>query len=132
MADQSGTALFEETLQAYERETGITLDQHPLTVQLQSCHSIGDVATLLEGRTQAFGDFRERDRMIKAIKTTVSILDLLSDAASLANAIGLVGQKALMTCSTSLTIFQTSFPPAKAIQAGLGILLDVWHSPVHM
>ena len=128
MADQSGSprfqALFESALQAYESKTGITLDQHPLAVDLQDCHSIDDITTLLQGRTQAFSDFRERDRMLKAIKATVTILTPLSDAASLA--VGLVRQKALIACSTSLTLFQRSlFPPAKAVHTGLGILLDV-------
>ena len=64
--------------------------------------------------------------MTKAIKATVSILTPLSDAASLVDVVGLVCQKTLMACSTSPTFFQTSFPPAKAIQVGIGILLDVW------
>ena len=110
MADQSGPArfqaLFESALQDYERKTGITLAQHPLAVDLQDCHSIDDITTLLQGRTQAFSDFRERDRMMKAIKTTVSILNPLSDAASLADVVGLVRQNALIAFSTSLTFFR--------------------------
>ena len=130
MADQSGSprfqALFECALQVYESKTGITLVQHPLAVDLQDCYSIDDITTLLQGRTQAFSDFGERGRMLKAIKATVSILTPLSDATSLAHAVGLVRQIPLIACSTSLTFFQTSsFPPAKVIQAGLGILLDV-------
>ena len=38
---------------------------------------------------------------MKAIKTTVSILTPLSEAASLADAVGLVRQKAPIACSTS-------------------------------
>jgi hypothetical protein len=63
--------------------------------------------------------------MMEAIKTTVSILTSLSDANSLADTVGTVCQKAPMACSTSLTFFQTSFPPVKAIHTGIGILLDV-------
>ena len=129
MADLPGSthyrARFESALQAYEGKTGVALAQHPLALDLQNCHSIDDITTLLQGRTRDFTDFRERDRMMKAIKTTVSILTPLSNAASLADAVGLVRQKALIACSTPLTFFQTSFPPAKAIHAGLGILLDV-------
>jgi fungal STAND N-terminal Goodbye domain len=128
MAGQSGSArfqaLFESALQAYERKTGITLVQHPLATDLQNCHSIDDITTLIQARAQAFGDIRERDRMMEAIKTTVSILTPLSDATSLADTVGLVCQKVLMACPTYLTFFQTSFPPVKAIHTGLGILLD--------
>jgi hypothetical protein len=114
MADQSGShrfqALFESALQAYGRKTGVTLAQHPLAVQLQSCHSVDDITTLLQERAQAFGNFRERDRMMKSIETTVSILTPLSDAAPLADALGVVCQKALVACFTSLIIFTDIVP----------------------
>jgi hypothetical protein len=129
MADQSGAArfqlLFESALQAYGKETGVTLAQHPLAVKLHSCHSIDDITTLLQSRAQTIYDPRARDRIMKAIKTTVSTLIPLSEAAWLADAVGLVRQKVLLMHSKSLTFFQTSFPPAKAIHVGLGILLDV-------
>jgi len=47
MADQSLArsarfqVLFESALQAYKKRTGITLAEHPLTVELESCHSRG-------------------------------------------------------------------------------------------
>jgi hypothetical protein len=129
MAEQSGSArfqaLFESVLHAYERNTGITLAQHPLAQDLQSCHTVGDINTLLQSRAQAFNDLRESGRLMKAIKTTVSALSPLSDTASFADAVGLVRLNVLMACSTSLTIFQMPFPPVKTIQASLGILLDV-------
>jgi uncharacterized membrane protein YcjF (UPF0283 family) len=99
MGDQSGSArfqtLFESALQAYENKTGVTLAQHPLTQQIQSCHSAQDVITLLQGQVQAFDELR-RDKIIKSIKATVSILTPLSAAASLAGAFGLVRPEALM------------------------------------
>ena len=110
MAGQSGSApyqeLFESALHAYGRKTGITLAQHPLVVQLQSRHSANDITTLLYGRAPAFRDFRARDKMMKSIKTTVSILTPLSQAAAatFADAIGVVRQKALMARSTPLTL----------------------------
>ena len=129
MADQSTSArlqdLFELALQAYEKKTGIALAQHPLAVNLQNCQSIDDITTLLQGQAQAFNEFRESDRIMKAIKTIVTILTPLSEAVSLANAVSSVRQRALMACFTSLTSFQKLFPPTKAIQAGIGILLNV-------
>jgi hypothetical protein len=114
MADQSGStrfqALFESALQAYERKTGVILAQHPFALDLQSCDTVDNIITLLQGQTQAFSGFRERDRMMKAIKTTVSILTPLSDATSLVDAVGLVSQKALMACSTSPTFFSDIIP----------------------
>jgi len=101
MADQSESThfqeLFESALQVYERTTGVTL---------ANMHSpwISRVDTLLQGRAQAFSDFQERDRMMKAIRTTLAILTPLSDA-SLADSVGLVRHKALKACSTSPTFF---------------------------
>ena len=129
MGDHSGSArfrvLFEPALQAYEKNTGITLAEHPLAQQLRSCHSIESITSVLLGEAQAFVEFGGRDRVIKSIKNTVSILSTLFATASLDDAMGLVRQKVLMACSTALTVFLQPFPPAKAIYAGLAILLAV-------
>ena len=62
---------------------------------------------------------------MKSIKTTVPILSKLSSAASLSEAFGLVRQQQLVACFTTLTVLLQAFPPAKAIQTCLAILLDV-------
>jgi hypothetical protein len=115
MADQSASAhlqsLFESALQDYGVKTGVPLTQHPLAVDLQKCQSVDDITTLLQRQVHAFGDFQERDRMMRAIKTIVSILTPLSGAASLANVVGVVCQKALMTCPTLLTFFFSDIAP---------------------
>jgi hypothetical protein len=91
MAEQSEStrfqALFDSALQAYERKTGVTLAQHPLAVQIQSCQSVEDMTSLLEGEARTLGDSRQGDRIMQPIKTIVSILTRLSDAASLADAL---------------------------------------------
>jgi len=97
MADRSGPAhfhpLFESALQAYKKKTDITLAEHPLAVQLQSCDSAESITTtLLQGEPQVFSNFQEKDRITKSIKTIVSVLTTLSATASL----GLVRQTALM------------------------------------
>jgi hypothetical protein len=129
MGDHPGSArfrvLFEPALRAYEKKTGITLAEHPLAVQLHSCHSIESITSVLLGEAQAFGEFGGSDRAIKSIKKTVSILSTLFATASLDDAVGLVRQQVLIACSTALTVFLQSFPPAKAIYAGLAILLAV-------
>jgi len=100
MAYQSGSArfqaFFESALQAYERKAGVTLTQHPLAVQLQRCHSIEDITILLQGKAQAFGDFRASDKITKSIKATVSSLTPLANAATLADAVGPVRQNPLI------------------------------------
>ena len=131
MADPSASphfqARFESALQAYQTKTGITLAEHALAVQLQSCNTVESITTLVQGQAQAFSNYRESDRIVNSIKTTVSILTSLSAAARspLADAVGLVRQIAMVVLFTFLTLFLQPFPPAKAIQAGLAILLDV-------
>ena len=90
-------ALFESALQAYQTKTGITLAEHALAVQLQSCHSVESITTtLLQGEVQAFSNLQENDRIMKSIKTIISNLTTLSATASLFDALGLVRQKALI------------------------------------
>jgi hypothetical protein len=99
MADQSGShrfqTPFESALRAYEEKSGVTLAHHPLAQQLQSCHSAQDVMTLLQGQVQAFDELR-RDKIIKSVEATVSILIPLSAAASLPDAFGLVRPETLI------------------------------------
>ena len=129
MAHQSDSArfqaLFEHTLQAYEEKAGVSLTQHPLAIKLQTCDSVEAITALLQDQAQAFRDLQGSDKIMKSLKTTVSILSKLSSAASLADAFGLVRQKGLMACLTPLTFYLQTLPPAKAIQTCLAILLDV-------
>jgi hypothetical protein len=96
MTDQSGSShfrsLFESALQSYEKQSGVVLAEHPLAVQLQTCHSVESVVALLQGQAQAFGDFRGSDRAMKSIGSTVSLLTRLASIASLGDAIGFVRQ----------------------------------------
>jgi hypothetical protein len=101
MAHQAGPAhfplLFDSALRAYQEKTGITLAEHPLTMQLQNRNSVESMTTtLLQGEPQAFSNFQERARITKSIKTTVSILTTPSATACLGDAFGLVRQNALM------------------------------------
>jgi len=99
-------------VQAYEKKAGVTLAdlEDSLAMRLQRCHSVDDVATLLQGQAQAIDDFQQRDRIFKSIKTTVSILFPIYSVASVANNVGLVRQKALMACLKSLTVFTDIVP----------------------
>jgi hypothetical protein len=116
MGDQSRSArfnpLFESALQDYEKKTGIKLPEHPLALQIQSHHSVDDISTLLQNQAHAVNDSQSIDRIIKSIKKTVSILNPLSDATSLADDVGLVSQQALMAGFTSLTGLSGDIIPA--------------------
>jgi len=99
MADQLGStgvlALYESALQAYEKNAGVALAKHPLTSQLQSCDSVGSMTSVLLGQAQALGEFQGSDRVMKSIKSIVSISTRLSSTAAPAIDIGLVRQQAL-------------------------------------
>ena len=81
---------FESAFQAYENKTGIPLAEHPLAIQLQSCHSAESMTALVQDQTSAFNEFRGKDRVAKSVKTTLSILTKLCATASLGDAVGLV------------------------------------------
>ena len=102
MAHQSESArfqtlfkLFEPALQAYEKKAGVSLAQHPLAINLQSCDTVEAITGLLEGQAQAFVHLQGSDKIMRSIKVTVSILSKISSAASFADAFGLVRKKAL-------------------------------------
>ena len=94
MGDQSGfirfRALFESALQAYEIETGITLPEHPLTLQLRSCYSIESITTFLQDQIRGSSNFRGNDQVMNLVKNTTTILSALSSTAAFDWAIGLV------------------------------------------
>jgi len=128
MADPSASphfqARFESALQAYQTKTGITLAEHALAVQLQSCHSVDSITTFLKYEAEAVSDFLGSDRTMESIESTVSILSTLSATASLGEAIGLV-RRGIDRLFYIPDKFLQPFPPAKAILAGLAILFDV-------
>ena len=94
--NQSGPSrlqlLFEAAMQDYENQTGIVLANHPLAEQLQNCDSVESVTAVLHEQTQAFSEFRGRDKILKPLKNAVSILHKLSATADLGQAIGLVSR----------------------------------------
>src|SRR5712691_10525430 len=102
-------ALFEPALRAYEKKAGVSLTQHPLAIKLQSCDSVEAITGLLQCQAQAVRDLQGSDKIMKSLKTTVSILSKLSSATCLADAFGLVRQKGLVASLTSLTFIYRHF-----------------------
>jgi hypothetical protein len=92
--DQSGSsqlqAFFEAALKDYEKQTGIELTKHPLAEQLQDCRSVESVIAVLHEQTQALGESREKDKVMKPLKNAVSFLYKLSSIAEFGRAVGLV------------------------------------------
>ena len=111
MTDQPGSARFqallESAVQAYEKKEGVALADSvdSLAIRLERCLSVDDITTFLQRQAQAIDDFQQRDRIFKSIKAIVSILSPVSSVASVADDVGLVRQKVLMACFTSLTRF---------------------------
>ena len=83
-------ALFASTLQGYKQNTGISLAEHPLTLQLQNCRSVESIASLMQDQIRTSSDFGENDRLGGSIKEALSILSTLSATAPLDWAIGSV------------------------------------------
>ena len=102
MTDQPGEARFqallESAVQAYEKQAGTTLSDsgNSLAMKLQGCHSVDDIATLMQRQAQSFNDFRQRDRIFQSIRTTVSILSPISSVAFVADNVSLVRRKVLI------------------------------------
>jgi len=119
MTDQPGSARFqallESAVQAYEKKEGVTLadSEDSLAMRLQHCHSVDDMATLLQDQAEAIDDFQQRDRIFRSIKATVSILSPISSVASVADNASLVCRKVLMASFTSLTVFTDITPTCK-------------------
>ena len=94
MSEQSGPsrlrALFEAALEDYEKQTGIVLANHPLAEQLQDCVSVESVTNVIREQTQAFSEFRGRDKIMRLLKNSVSVLYKLTAVANLGQDFGLV------------------------------------------
>jgi hypothetical protein len=88
-------ALFEAALEDYEKKTGIALAKHPLAEQLQNCVSVESVTDVFREQIQAFSEFRGKDKIMKLLKNSVSVLYKLTAAANLGRDIGLVRPQTL-------------------------------------
>jgi hypothetical protein len=122
MGDKSGSAhfqtLFDSALQAYEKKTGVSLAKHPLAMQLQDCHGVESITTLLQYQAKDFSDFRGKNRIMNLIQSTISILSTLSANSALGGTIGLVRQNAPMGCPMSLITFYRHSHPQMQYKLG--------------
>jgi hypothetical protein len=114
MSDQPGMShfqvLFETALQDYERQTGITLANHPLAERLQSCQSAGSVTALLQEQARALSEFRESDKFMGSLKNVVSVLSKISATAALGQDFGTVCPRPPIGCSMDLNAYPIVIP----------------------
>ncbi|KAF8495911.1 hypothetical protein F5888DRAFT_1840219, partial [Russula emetica] len=97
--------IFNNALKAYERRTEKDLLAHPLAAQLQPCDSPSSILIVLQQQVQELNQSQSSDeRLTKWLDPTVNVLYTLSE--TLGEGVSLV------------------FSPAKAIFAGIGVLLS--------
>ena len=94
MSNQSQSSrfrvLFDSALQDYQNQTGTTL----VAGQLQNCDSVESVTAVLQQKARAFTEFRGGDdKIIKSLKSVVSVLYTLCASTAPGEAIGFVRPK---------------------------------------
>lgn len=120
--------VFNTALVDYARQTGNDIATHPLAAKLKYCDSPDSILAVLHEQAKAFDQFRKGDwkvEVMRRLKPTVHVVLALS-AGVFGEGVGLV------SCSVSYdypkTYILQVFSPAKAIFAGIGILLTVCSS----
>jgi hypothetical protein len=120
--------LFDTALREYNRKTGKDIATDPLTTRLLRCDSSDAVLGVLQEQAHTFNQFRNGDwkvQLVRRLKPTVDILLGLSTSGAFGEGIGLVRPTKLAYPLQSSSSTAQSFPPAKAIFAGVGLLLAV-------
>jgi hypothetical protein len=121
-------SLLEDALHEFENRAGTNLIQHQIIDRLKDCESPDSVIEVLREQAQAFRNFRgDDDKLMIWLKRTVDVLHTLSTSGVLGEGIGLVCKYSfhLTRMHHRNTLSLQPFPPAKAIFAGIGILLGV-------
>ncbi|SRR6266702_2096290 len=115
----------------YTKQIGIDLSKHHLADSLRLCRSPDDVLKLLEDKANQFKDFRDGKRkLFNWLSPVVHVVHTLS--AALGTSITLVSRKFSFFARTFFHQFcyQVPFEPAKAIFAGVDVLIAV-RIPLH-
>jgi hypothetical protein len=121
-------SLLEDALNEFENRAGTNLIQHQIIDRLKDCESPDSVIEVLREQAEAFGNFRGDDGKVMIwLKRTVDVLHTISTSGVLSEGIGLVCIYSfhLTRMHHRNTLSLQPFPPAKAIFAGIGILLGV-------
>ncbi len=115
--------IFNNALDEYKKRTKNDLTAHPLAAELQLCDCPSAVLTVLQDQIGELEQSRGNDKKLtKWLGPTVNVLYALS--ATLGEGVGLVNSKILFRSSEVSSLSQV-FSPAKAVFAGIGVLLIV-------
>ena len=94
MSDPSNSslqALFDAALQDYEKQTRLKLVDHPLSKELENCHSVDTVMNVLQQQGRSLTKFRGADgKITRSLWRVVHVLHALSTSTALGEGIGLV------------------------------------------
>jgi hypothetical protein len=121
----SNFKLIVDAFDDYTKHVGIDLTKNPLADALRACDSPNAVLELLQGKAQAFKDYRDGDRkLIGWLKPVVQVVHGFSGV--IGQAISLVSRmRRFLLFSSSLIYHQVPFPPASAIFVSVDVLLSV-------
>jgi hypothetical protein len=94
--------LFDAALESYEKQTRMKLIDHPLTRQLEDCHSVDSIMDVIQQQARAFTEFRGEDgKAKKSLRRAIYILHSLSTSTILGEGIGLVCRTAVLGIPSS-------------------------------
>ncbi|KAI0261708.1 hypothetical protein BC834DRAFT_894258 [Gloeopeniophorella convolvens] len=102
-------SLFKNALDNYSRNTGVDLASHSLAHKLKGCSTVEDVNEIFQEQMSFFDDFRASQKTGKIMRALGPVVDIT---------FALVSNGALCE-SISLAM-----PPARAVFASIGILLE--------
>ena len=115
-------SLIADALVEYTKITGIDLSTNPFTTALEQSSSPEDILQLLQGRENAFREYRDGNRtLMSSLKPAVRVLQGLS---------GILGEGGMVSDTSHLENClngsrQLPFPPANALFAGIDVLMSV-------
>ena len=89
-SSSSFQGLFNAALQDYENQTKTKLVQHPLAKKLEACDSVDSITAILQEQAQIFGGFRDDEKIMKSLRSSVDVLYTLFNNTILGEVIGLV------------------------------------------
>ena len=119
-------SLFQTALNEFEKRSGTNLAQHQIINKLVNCASADSVINAIQEQAQAFRSFRGDDgKLMTWLKRTVNVLYTLSISDLLCEGVSLVCVCSSHWHAPSNIFFLQPFPPAKAVFAGIAVLLGV-------
>jgi hypothetical protein len=119
-------SLFETALNEFEKRAGTNLIHHQIINKFLNCESADSVISIIQEQAQAFRSYRGDDgKLMTWLKRTVNVLYTLSISDMLCESISLVCLHSFLWHPPCNILRFQPFPPAKAVFAGIAVLLGV-------